>query len=305
MARSTTKTTPRDFFLHLLSTVTLYLSVIAILIIAFQTTNHFLPDILRAGYYQDENIRELMRTGLAMLFIAFPVYGWTVWYIRKLTNDNPKLHDVRIRKWLTYLTIFVAALIIIITLITLVWNFLSGELTARVGIKILSVLVVAKMVFAYYLIDARDKPKKRDHTMLYGISIAAITLAAIGFVLGFVVIGSPAEERARRIDQQRVNDLREMSYQIEQYYQAEVMLPDTLSEVYTAQIPTDPATGEPYTYEKTSENSFELCATFETAQQVDDPYMPRTVVAPDVKGLMPIDWSHGTGEYCYRFTIRS
>ena len=79
------KTTARDFFLHLLSTVLLYMGVISLIIVLFEIINHFVPDVLAREYYNDPADR--MRFPTAMLIISFPVYAWTIYYIKKLINS--------------------------------------------------------------------------------------------------------------------------------------------------------------------------------------------------------------------------
>jgi uncharacterized membrane protein len=55
-----------------------------------------------------------------------------------------------VRKWLTYLTLLLAAGVIVGDGITLVFNLLSGELTTRFVLKVLVVAVVAGAAFGYF-----------------------------------------------------------------------------------------------------------------------------------------------------------
>ena len=54
------------------------------------------------------------------------------------------------RKWLTYLTLLVAAIAIVGDAITLVYNVLNGGLTTRFILKVLVVAAIAAAAFAYY-----------------------------------------------------------------------------------------------------------------------------------------------------------
>jgi hypothetical protein len=54
------------------------------------------------------------------------------------------------RKWLTYLTLLVAASAIVGDGVTLVYNLLSGELTTRFILKVVVVAIIAAAVFGYY-----------------------------------------------------------------------------------------------------------------------------------------------------------
>jgi hypothetical protein len=60
-----------------------------------------------------------------------------------------------VRKWLLYLTLFVAALIIIIDTVMLVQGLLNGELTVRFLMKLLTVFVTAGAIFGYYFYDLK------------------------------------------------------------------------------------------------------------------------------------------------------
>jgi hypothetical protein len=63
-----------------------------------------------------------------------------------------------VRKWLTYLTLLVAALIAIGAVIAFLTSFLRGELTPRFLLKVLVVLVLDGGVLWYYFDWIRRKP---------------------------------------------------------------------------------------------------------------------------------------------------
>jgi hypothetical protein len=69
-----------------------------------------------------------------------------------------------VRRWLTYLTMFVAASILIGDVISLVYTVLGGELTVRFVLKVLTVGAIAGSVFGYYMWDLRgdeEAPRAR------------------------------------------------------------------------------------------------------------------------------------------------
>ncbi len=133
------------------------------------------------------------------------------------------------------------------------------------------------------------------------IVLIAITSACI---VGFFVVGPPSEERARRMDMQRVNDLQQVMSAVDQFYNQTnyQRLPTSLEElrgaqnVYLASI-RDPQTKEPYRYNTINTLSYSLCATFETPvdtsnQQPSYTYMPGNTF-----------WDHPTGEKCYTLKV--
>jgi len=62
-----------------------------------------------------------------------------------------------VRRWLTYLTLFVAASILIGTMTSIVYNLLSGEITTRFVLRVLTVGAIVGTVFRYFLQDLRKE----------------------------------------------------------------------------------------------------------------------------------------------------
>jgi hypothetical protein len=150
------KAGPKDVFLHLLAMVTLYTSAINFGILIFRYINIYFPDLLENSYYYDR-VSQLsgIRWAIASLIIVFPVYILITWFLNKIYLADPNKRNFRIRRWLIYLTLFIAAVVIIGDLVTLVYNLLGGELTVRFILKILTVLFIAGSIFGYYFWDLR------------------------------------------------------------------------------------------------------------------------------------------------------
>jgi len=148
------KASPKEFFLHLLATVTLYASAISFLTLLFQYINIYFPDPLQ-NYYSVNSAYSAIRYAISTLIVVFPVYIMTERALAKRYEKNPLLLVSRVRKWLVYFTLFVAALIGIGDVILLIFNLLGGELTARFVLKVLAVFFVSGSVFAYYILDMK------------------------------------------------------------------------------------------------------------------------------------------------------
>src|SRR3989344_5234922 len=149
---------PRDVFLHLLAIVTLYWSAVTFVTLMWQYINYFFPDVLD---YYPASFNEPMRFAVSSLFIVFPVFILVSWYLNKIYSREAVVRESKIRKWLLYLTLFIASLVIIGDLITVINIFMGGEITTRFILKALSVLLVAGVVFGYYLDDVRrETPTK-------------------------------------------------------------------------------------------------------------------------------------------------
>lgn len=151
------KTTPRDFFLYILSMITLYWSAGSLLTIAFQLINQWVPDTLDSYGYQSSG--QALRLGIASLLITFPVYYATVWYLIVDIAQHPEKRTLWVRRWLVYFTLFVAALIIIGDSISLLNTFLGGEIRMRFILKSISILCVSCGIFGYYFYDIRKTEK--------------------------------------------------------------------------------------------------------------------------------------------------
>ncbi|MBI4281360.1 hypothetical protein HY625_00905, partial [Candidatus Uhrbacteria bacterium] len=129
-------TTVRDVFLHLLSIIALYLVSFAFGRLLFSIVNVYFPDPL--GYGGDEY--EALRFSIASIIVVFPVYFFVTRFLVK-ERLVAVYQEVRLRKWLVYLTLFLAAIVIITDLVTLLYTLLDGEMTARFILKVLAVLV--------------------------------------------------------------------------------------------------------------------------------------------------------------------
>ena len=149
----------REAFLHLVMFLTLYVSAIALGTILFQFINIWIPDPLRS-YYGFESIRGALRMGTSSLVIAFPVFLWMSFLVKRAMKKDPEKRESKIRKWLTYATLFVAAGIIIGDLIGILNSLLGGEITARFFLKALVVGAISAAIFSYYLVDLRSVEKE-------------------------------------------------------------------------------------------------------------------------------------------------
>jgi Domain of unknown function (DUF5671) len=146
---------PRDAFLYLVLFSTLYVSAWNLGSLAFQIINRLFPDpavVDRAPY-----VRDAMRWSVASLVAAFPVFLYLQWSIERAVRLDPAKRDSKVRRWLTYLTLFVAACALIGDLTTLVYYFLGGELTTRFLLKVTTIAAIAGTCFWYYLSDLRSE----------------------------------------------------------------------------------------------------------------------------------------------------
>src|SRR3989338_807429 len=100
---STIKSRPKEFFLHFLAIITLYISAGSFITLLFQFWNYFLPDLAQNQYTYDSWLWP-MRTAVASLIIVFPVFAGVSKFLQKLYAAEPVLRDLRVRRWLLNFT---------------------------------------------------------------------------------------------------------------------------------------------------------------------------------------------------------
>ncbi len=293
--------TPKDVFTHLLSIIALYISSGGLIALLFQYINLFFPDALSPIYYS--GVADSIRWAMASLFILFPVY---LFVLRMLNNEyaaSPEKRELKIRKWLVYFTLWAAALIIIGDLTTLVYNFLGGDLTTRFALKVFVILAVIGEIFAYYLLDLRQKLAAQSKQLFLWGTVAVV---AVSVIFGFFTAGSPLKARLYRFDEQRVNDLQNLQSEVINYWTQKQVLPPTLdalkNDITGFVAPLDPETNLSYAYTVNSKLSFDLCATFNLAT-FDALNLPSQTKPAQYADPYMQNWNHEQGEKCFTRTI--
>lgn len=295
-------TTPKDVFLHLLMIVTLFISVINGITLIFQYINLAFPDSLNFYY---RGILEAVRWSSASIIITFPVFLGTSWLIGKDIRKEPEKKNIGIRKWLIYLTLFVAAITIIVDLILLVFNFYGGELTSQFLLKLVTVLVITACVFGYYLWDL-NTPQLNTKKNRY-IALITSLVVLVSIVIGFFTIGSPAHQRSLRMDEERVQNLQWIQNEVTEYWRNKEKLPESLdalkNDISGFIPPTDPETGKEYQYKVIDTYTFKLCADFKAESLNRETVEVKPMYPERYPYGMEQNWSHGTGESCFERTI--
>jgi hypothetical protein len=149
----------REAFLYLVLFATLYVTAYHLGSLLFDLINRAFPDPADPAW-QAMHLGSSMRWSVASVIIAFPVFLFVARHLGKELARSPIKRLSAVRRWLTYLTLFLAAGIVIGDLITLVYNVLGGELTTRFGLKVIVVAAIAGTIFAYYLFDLRHEEKE-------------------------------------------------------------------------------------------------------------------------------------------------
>ncbi len=275
---------------------TFYFLIFDFVWLIFSYINEMLPDALSSYEYFADGIR----AQLASMIVLFPVYLGIAWFIRKDLNANTEKVEFGLRKFFIYLTLFIAAVALIVDLITLINYFLDGEITLRFVLKVLVALVTALGVGGYFWYEIKRGPDSPPSKKL---AIGAALLVIGTVVWGLVLAGSPSTRRTTRLDETRVNNINEItSNPIDLFWNSNNRLPLTLTELEkmtNSKLPVDPETNAAYEYRKLSDKQFELCATFGLPTDKKSP----TASAP-YYGQNTISWDHPAGHHCYSFEMK-
>tara|TARA_B100000959_G_scaffold45675_2_gene46376 strand:+ start:387 stop:818 length:432 start_codon:yes stop_codon:yes gene_type:complete len=132
--------------------------------------------------------------------------------------------------------------------------------------------------------------KLSSGSVLFGASVITV-IAAVG--VGLSILGSPMEERARRVDDRRVEDLRGIVAATDLYWTRHSRLPVSLDELTAepgVRIKTaDPANSETYGYQAVDSIHYQLCANFEQVSGETSSNSERNL------------WAHDSGPQCFQF----
>lgn len=144
----------RDAFIYLVIFTTLAVSAFHFGSLVFELIDRAFPDPLdegSAGYSVNA-----VRRAIAALVVAFPIYVALSYRVTAALRRDPTKRASKVRKWLTYMTLFIAAAVLVGDLTAVIYSLLSGELTTRFILKALTVVLIAGLIFGYYLWELRE-----------------------------------------------------------------------------------------------------------------------------------------------------
>lgn len=119
-------------------------------------------------------------------------------------------------------------------------------------------------------------------------AVVSSVVVVLLVIAGFVNLGAPRAQREIRADDQRVQQLHQLSSEIRNYWNTHSsQLPATTDQVLGVAY-TDPVTNAPYEYHPGQGSRYELCATFTRASPRYD------------SALGPDRWKHPAGHYCFQ-----
>jgi hypothetical protein len=143
---------PREAFIYGVQFLALAVGTFNLGALLFQIIDQYIPDPAVRGVWM---AKDSMRWDISYLIVASAVFLVTYWRTTRAVAIDPAKRSSKVRRWLTYLALFVVAVSLTGDAIGLLYHTLSGELTARVGLKFFTVAFIAIGTCGFFLSDLR------------------------------------------------------------------------------------------------------------------------------------------------------
>lgn len=295
------KSNARDVFMYLLVIIVLGMSAVNLGTLLFQYVNIYVPDAAIQQCF-GTSCQDTVRWSLASIIVVFSVLMWARRSIQRDITQNPEKSESWVRRWATYLTLFISGVTLVGDAVSLLYSWLGGDLTVQFILKTVVVLYIAGSIFYYFLKALHPEVKSFAKAVVW----VAVGVVLASVLVGFVVSGSPFAARKQRLDARRVSDLQQIQSQIVYtYWQSKGALPASLDDlkdpISPFIIPVDPETKASYEYIRKAELNFVLCAVFTTEQSATESMQPQSY--PVYENTLNESWVHGVGRVCFDRTI--
>jgi hypothetical protein len=127
--------------------------------------------------------------------------------------------------------------------------------------------------------------------------VVLVAIVAAAVVAGIYVIGSPTEQRLRRLDEAQTQDLIATSYALDAYWRRNQQLPASLDELLRDRDASAILAGidaqSTQEYMPRGPATYELCAVFNRPSSE-----PRAVPGG-------VFWTHGQGRQCFQLEVET
>ena len=291
----------REAFLYLVSFIALYVSAISFGFLIFGLIDHNFPDSLD---FRNRFPSTGEATSIASVIVAFPLYLFLMKRLASQVAAEPEKRRSLVRRWLTYLTLVIAAGIILGDVIALLANLLMGDPALRFFLKGLTILAVTACIFGFYLWDMRrsETPIAGPDTSYALRSVTGVAVLLVVACLGYsmFLLGTPGEQRNLRLDEERRSNLRNISHNVDLYWELNGQLPENFEDMsgqrYSIHSIHDPESNEIYEYQMFEGTTYELCAVF-SADSSESKIAYGT--------FSDQAWDHREGRHCFQLEAQS
>jgi hypothetical protein len=189
------KSSPKDFFLYLLQFVALYLCVSNFIGLGFV----FLNWLLKVDHLFF--VEMLLRWNIATLIVAFPVFMVSSLYLAKDRQLHPEKKDLKIRKWLTYFTMFVLILIMMFRIVSLLFSFLGDNFTLVFMMRGFLLFVTLGLILYFYYRDIHNGWTLPQLKLIFLIVTAIIVFALMSGIFFLKTMKHPKPAAVRDVPQ--------------------------------------------------------------------------------------------------------
>jgi len=145
-------------FVYLILFSALYGSAFSLGALLFEFINRSFLDPLdtqRVNFIRYSN--DTIRWNISVILVTFPLFYFTFRAVTRELEKDPIKRASLPRKWLTYLTMFIAGVSLVGDIAVLIYNMLGGEFTIRFLLKFATIAIIAGGIFAYFLQDMRKE----------------------------------------------------------------------------------------------------------------------------------------------------
>lgn len=286
-------------FFYMFSLVALAFMAVSTGMVIFQIINKRIIDVLAA--YGTCYSSDALKFAISAIIISAPIYYALAWQINKNLFSGDLKGESEIRKWLTYLIIFISSIVALGCFVAIIYNFLDGELTVKFALKAVAALAIAGTIFSFYLYEIRRDvvagAKDRVLRIYFFATLAAIIIILIS---GFIFVESPNQTRLKKLDQEILEDFNSIKYAIENFYQTSKRLPEDFNALIKADLIKadnikNRAAKNNFEYYILGDNKYKICADFQTSNKGDkencyDEWLDK-------------EWSHDSGYQCFEKTL--
>jgi hypothetical protein len=109
--------------------------------VANKSTNRYLIPIQNS----------LLRFYIAAMIVSYPLFAFLFLKITKRVQICPEIHTIRSRKTIIYLSLFSSSVMIIGTIISAVYSFISGAITLNYILHFCIAFIINFGIFIYFL----------------------------------------------------------------------------------------------------------------------------------------------------------
>jgi hypothetical protein len=140
----------RDAFYYLLNFITLGFWTVALGQIFYRLIAYWIPDPAAVATYGG-SLRDDIAWQVATVIVAFPVFLFLHSLIQRELLSRTDLYYSGVRRWLTYLTLVIAAIVVLLDAAWVIEALIRGDVTLRFILDSLVLLVIGGGIFVYYL----------------------------------------------------------------------------------------------------------------------------------------------------------